>query len=485
MNSEIAFKSAVDLTAALRNRQIGARELLDFYLERVQRFNPRLNAIVQVDEERARARADEADRALAGGEVWGPLHGLPITIKEIFETEGFRWTAGDSEFTGRIATRNAPAVARLIEAGANVFGVTNSPWNGKDVQTFNDIYGTTNNPWDLERSPGGSSGGAAAALSAGLCGLELGSDIGGSIRNPAHYCGIYGHKPTFGIVPRRPLSAQGPLALKDLVVSGPMARSAADLALELSVLATPEADQAIGWRVELPEPRHKALSEYRVAAWLDDSAYPVDKTVLQTLEQAVNRLRASGVAVDDAARPDIGGFFEAGRIYDSLLAATTAREISVDRFIEMTLEAEGSPAQTAAEWPSELHNGALRHRTWQLLEEQRQQIRVKWAEFFQSFDVLLMPVTPVTALQHDHSPRLDRTIQVNGVSRSYFDQLAWVGQATMAYLPSTVAPIGLAANGLPVGVQIVGPYLEDYTTIDFAGRLADVIGGYQPPPGYD
>ena len=135
MNSEIAFKSAVDLTAALRNRQIGARELLDFYLERVQRFNPRLNAIVQVDEERARARSDEADRALAGGEVWGPLHGLPITIKEIFETEGFRWTAGDSEFTGRIATRNAPAVARLIEAGANVFGVTNSPWNGKDVQT--------------------------------------------------------------------------------------------------------------------------------------------------------------------------------------------------------------------------------------------------------------------------------------------------------------------------------------------------------------
>ena len=483
--TELAFQSAVELTVALRNREIGARELLDHYLERVQKYNPRLNAIVHIDEQRARARADEADGALARGEVWGPLHGLPITIKEIFETEGFRWTMGDPDFADRIATRNAPAVARLIEAGANVFGVTNNPWNGKDVQTFNDVYGTTNNPWDIERSPGGSSGGAAAALSAGLCALELGSDIGGSIRNPAHYCGIYGHKPSYGIVPRRPLSSQGPLALKDLVVSGPMARSAADLDLELSILAAPEADQTVAWRLELPPPRHKSLAEYRVAAWLDDAAFPVDSAVLGALQRAADGLRRSGVQVTEDARPQIGDLAAVNRIYESLLAATTAKEIDGDRFAEMILEAEAAPPRTGAEWPSAQHNGALRHRDWQFLEEQRQQIRPKWAEFFREFDVLLMPVTPVTALQHDHSPRLDRTVEINGESRSYFDQLVWVGQATMAYLPSTVAPVGLAANGLPVGIQIVGPYLEDRTTIDFAARLQEVIGGYKPPPGHD
>lgn len=483
--TELAFQSAVELTKALRSRELGARELLDHYLERVQKYNPRLNAIVHLDEQRARVRADEADRALARGEVWGSLHGLPITIKEIFETEGFRWTMGDPDFAGRIAIRNAPAVSRLIEAGANVFGVTNSPWNGKDVQTFNDVYGTTNNPWDVGRSPGGSSGGAAAALSAGLCGLELGSDIGGSIRNPAHYCGIYGHKPTFGIVPRRPLSSQGPLALKDLVVSGPMARSAADLDLELSVLAAPEADQAAAWRLELPPPRHKSLTEYRVAAWLDDPAFPVDTRVLETLQGAVDRLREARVQVKEGAWADIGDLADANRTYNALLAATTAKEIDGGRFAEMLLEVEGAPPETGAEWPSELYNGSLRHRDWQFLEEQRQQIRPKWAEFFQQFDVLLMPVTPVTAIKHDHSPRLDRKIEINGEYRSYFDQLAWVGQATMAYLPSTVAPVGLAANCLPAGIQIVGPYLEDRTTIDFAARLKEIIGGYQPPPGYD
>ena len=237
--TELAFWSAVELAAALRSREIGARELLDHYLARVDFYNPRLNAIVQLDVARARARADAADAAIVRGEVWGPLHGLPMTIKELFETEGFRWTAGDLNFAGRTATVNAAPVARLVEAGANIFGVTNTPLNGMDIQTYNEVYGATNNPWNLERSPGGSSGGAATALSAGLCALELGSDIGGSIRNPAHYCGIYGHKPTYGIVPRRRLAPTGPMAIADLSVAGPMGRSAADLDLELSILAGP------------------------------------------------------------------------------------------------------------------------------------------------------------------------------------------------------------------------------------------------------
>ncbi len=483
--TELAFWSAVELAAALRSREIGARELLDHYLARVDFYNPRLNAIVQLDVARARARADAADAAIVRGEVWGPLHGLPMTIKELFETEGFRWTAGDLNFAGRTATVNAAPVARLVEAGANIFGVTNTPLNGMDIQTYNEVYGATNNPWNLERSPGGSSGGAATALSAGLCALELGSDIGGSIRNPAHYCGIYGHKPTYGIVPRRRLAPTGPMAIADLSVAGPMGRSAADLDLELSILAGPEADQEIAWRLNLPPPRHTSLADYRVAAWLDDSAFPVDTQVLSKLQQAVEELRRSGVSVDEEARPDIGDFGEANRLYDSLLAATSAKDLASDRFEEMILEEDQGAAETDAEWPSELHNAGLRHRTWLTLNEQRQQLRERWAEFFQRFDVLLMPVTPVTAIEHDQSPRLERTIKINGETRSYFDQLAWIGPATMAYLPATVAPIGRASNGLPVGIQIVGPYLEDRTSIDFAARLEGVLGGFEEPPGYE
>ncbi len=483
--AELAFESATELAARLRSREIGARELLEHYLERVSRYNPRLNAIVNLDAERARVRADAADNALARGEVWGPLHGLPMTIKELFETEGFPWTAGDPDFADRMAMVNAAPVARLVEAGANIFGVTNSPLHGMDVQTYNEVYGTTNNPWDLKRSPGGSSGGAAAALSAGLCGLELGSDIGGSIRNPAHYCGIYGHKPTYGIVPRRRLAPPGPMAVSDLSVVGPMGRSAADLDLELTILAGPEDIQKIAWRLDLPPPRHMSLADYRVAAWLDDSAFPVDTLVLTKLQQAVGELRRAGVSVDERAQPEIGELAELNRVYDSILAATSAKDLTNERLGEMILEEDQGAAETDAEWPSELHNAALRHRTWLTLNEQRQQLREKWAEFFRRFDILLMPVTPVTAIEHDLSPRLTRKIQINRETRSYFDQLAWIGQVTMAYLPATVAPIGQASNDLPVGIQIVGPYLEDRTPIDFAGRLKDVVGGYQPPPGYE
>ena len=323
--ADLAFQSAAELTARLRSREIGARELLEHYLERVSRYNPRLNAIVNLDAERARVRADAADNALASGEVWGPLHGLPITIKELFETEGFRWTAGDPDFADRVAMVNAAPVSRLVEAGANVFGVTNSPFHGMDVQTYNDIYGTTNNPWDLDRSPGGSSGGAAVAVCAGLCGLEVGSDIGGSIRNPAHYCGVYGHKPTYDIVPRRRLAPPGLMAVSDLSVAGPMGRSAEDLELELAILAGPDDNQKIAWRLELPPPRRGSLADYRVAAWLDDPAFPVDKLVLTKLQQAVDDLRHSGVSVDERARPDIGEFAENNRLYDSILAATSAQ----------------------------------------------------------------------------------------------------------------------------------------------------------------
>ena len=408
-----------------------------------------------------------------------------MTVKELFEVEGFRWTAGDPQFAERIGLQNAPPVQALIDAGVVVFGVTNSPLNGLDHQSYNEVYGTTNNPWDLERTPGGSSGGSAAALAAGLCSLELGSDIGGSIRLPAAYTGIYGHKPTFGIVPRRRLSPPGPLAVGDLGVAGPMGRSADDLELALGIIAGPEVDARAAWRLELPLPRHRNLTDFRAAAWLDDPAGPVDTAVLDRLQATVSALRAAGVSVDDA-KPDIPDFAEQFRIYRSLLtSATASRSVPDSALAGLAAEEDALPMETESDGPNQAHSGALRHRTWQRLNEKRLQIKEKWSEFFKRYDVILMPATQVTAPRHDHRDRLQRFISVNGKDWPYGDQLAWLGIVTMVYLPSTSAPVGPASNGLPVGVQIVGDAYDDLTTIHFARLLGEVIGGYNRPPGYE
>lgn len=480
---DIALRPAVELASMIRTREIGSRELLEHYLQRVERFNPALNAIVATDLDRARRRADEADAALARGEVWGPLHGLPMTIKELFEVEGFPWTAGDPQFAERVAEVNSPAVERLVAAGGVVFGVTNSPLNGMDVQTYNEVYGTTNNPWDTTRSSGGSSGGTAVVLATGMSALDLGSDIGGSIRNPAHYNGIYGHKPTFNLVPRKRLRPPGFMATGDLSVAGPLGRSAEDLDLELSIIAGPEADMATAWRLELPPPRRASLRSYRVAAWLDDDACRVDADVLARLQAAVSALREAGVEVNEEARPAID-FAETNRIYRSLLAGNGGRSLTGETLEAAITVEDALPSEDAAEPPLVQRNGAQRHREWMFLNEKREQIRYEWAQFFRDYDVLLMPVTPVTAIEHDHGPAPDRTISINGEQRNYFDQLSWVGLITMAYLPASVAPVGLTDDGLPVGIQIVGPHLEDRTPIDFARRLSEVVGGYVPPPGY-
>ena len=484
--SNYTFQPATEIVRALRAREVKSRDVLDTYLERVKRYNPQVNAIVHLKADEARKRADQADAATVRGESWGPLHGLPMTIKELFEVKGFRWTAGDPQFAERIATQNAPSVQALIDAGAIVFGVTNSPLNGLDHQSYNEVYGTTNNPWDLERTPGGSSGGSAAALAAGLCGFELGSDIGGSIRVPAAYSGVYGHKPTFGIVPRRRPSLPGPLALGDMSVAGPLGRNADDLELGLRIMAGPEIDARPAWRLELPPPRHQSLADYRVAAWLDDPAGPVDAAVLDRLEATVSALRSAGVSVDEKARPEVPEFGEQFRIYRSLLSsATAARSVPDAALPALAAEEDALPIETETDGPGQPHNGALRHRTWQRLNEKRLQIKEKWSHFFERYDVILMPATQVTAHKHDYRERLQRFISVNGKDWPYGDQLAWVGIITMAYLPSTCAPVGPASNGLPVGVQIVGDMYDDFTTIQFARLLGGLMGGFRVPPGYE
>ncbi|MFL6621248.1 MAG: amidase [Sulfurifustis sp.] len=483
--NDIAFSSAGALAAALRRRAIGSRELLEHYIKRVERFNPDLNAVVSLDLEGARRRADALDAAAVRGEFQGPLHGLPITIKDLFETEGLRTTAGTKQYAEHVPTQNAVAVQRLVDAGAVVFGKTNTPAFGADVQTYNDLFGVTRNPWNLAHTSGGSSGGAAAAVAAGLTAFELGSDLGGSIRTPAHCCGIYGHKATFDVIPKRG-SIPGPpgtLSTGDITVAGPLARSAEDLELTLSILAGPLPDRAIAWRLALPPPRRTRLADYRIAAWLDDPEFPIDRAVAATLRKTIDALRAAGARVDEKARPAFA-MRDAVRTYFDLLWAAGSGGIpqqTFDRFREIAEKAAPEDTGVVAR---HARARTMRHREWLRANEARERYRAAWGAFFEKYDVLLMPVIQTPAIPHDHSAdMLARTITVNGAPRWYWEQLAWIGIVGMAYLPATTAPIGFA-DGLPVGIQIAGPYLEDLTTIDFAKRLAEVVGGYQVPPGY-
>src|SRR6266508_3448463 len=262
---DLPFRPAKQLAALVRKRKVGCLELLDTYLARVEKYNSRLNAIIAMNLEAARRRARAADRALARKEVWGPLHGVPMTIKESYDVVGMPTTWGAPELKDNYPKRNALAVDRLLQAGVVLFGKTNVPLYLADWQSFNSIYGTTNNPWDLSRVPGGSSGGAAAALAAGLTGIEAGSDIGSSIRNPAHYCGVFGHKPTYGICPPRGHALPGRVAASDISVIGPLARSADDLALALAAMAGPDDIDGAGYRLALPAPNKTALRQFKVA----------------------------------------------------------------------------------------------------------------------------------------------------------------------------------------------------------------------------
>ena len=485
--TDLHFRPAVELLAAIRTRAISSRELTAHFLQRIERLNPKINAVVTLDAERALARAAAADAALANGTPWGPLHGLPMTIKDTFETAGVRTTAGASELAAHVPETDAVAVARLVAAGAIILGKTNTPLYAGDAQTYNAVFGTTNNPWDLTRTTGGSSGGAAAALTAGFTGLELGSDIGGSIRTPSHCCGTYGHKPSYGIVPGRGHvpGPPGTLSETDLGVFGPMGRSAADLALELDILAGPDSDEGTAWRLALPPPRRARLRDYRFAAWLDDPACPTDTTVRTRLEAVVSMLRKAGATVDDQARPGFA-LADAFRDYARLLWPIISMPMAREQFEDVQAMARQLAPDDDSHMARFARYATQTHREWIVANEWRARYRAQWAEFFRDYDALLCPAVPVPAFPHDHSePLIARTITVNGGARSYADVIIWSGAiGNFAYLPATVAPAGRTPEGLPIGIQIVGPYLEDRTPIDVATRLAELIGGFEPPPGY-
>jgi amidase len=482
--SDLAFRSATDLCHALRRREVGSLELLDHLLERVERLNSGINAVVATQVDAARERARTADEAIARGESWGPLHGLPMTIKDSFEVVGMPTTSGAPELAQHRPETNASAVQRLVDAGAVVFGKTNLPLYASDLQSYNEVYGTTNNPWDTSRIPGGSSGGAAAALAAGLTPLELGSDIGGSIRNPAHFCGVYGHKPTHGTVPVRGHIPGPPGALSepDLAVAGPLARDPRDLELALDVLAGPDDLEGAGWRLDLPPARHPRLRDYRVALWLDDPTCPISADSRDLLQGAADAVARAGARVDEA-KPDLDS--SASHLaYLHLLNSVMGTALTPEQYEQLRQGAAGIDPSTPDPTAQALRGMVLSHREWLVANERRQHLRRSWAELFRDYDVLLCPVSATPAFPHDHSEFATRTIDIDGVTHPYLVQLFWAGVITAPLLPSTVVPVGRTPSGLPVGLQVVSAYLEDRNSLRFAQLLEDVTGGFEAPPGY-
>jgi amidase len=482
---DVPFRSAKHLAGAIRRKQIGCLELLDLYLARGEKYNPALNAIIATDFEGARQRARAADDALARGAPCGPLHGVPMTIKESYDVMGLPTTWGIPELRDNHPPRNALAVDRLLAAGVVLFGKTNVPIYLADYQSYNAIYGTTNNPWDPARAPGGSSGGSAAALAAGLTGLEAGSDIGSSIRNPAHYCGVFGHKPTWGIVPPRGQALPGRVAVTDISVIGPMGRSADDLALGLAAMAGADEIDSAGWQLRLPPPRRKSLHEYRVAVMLTDPNSDVDLAVQDRLQALADFLAKKRVTVSDRARPDVDTG-EAHRVYIQLLRAATSGRQSAAEFEKNLATAQTLAPGDHSYFAQMTRANTLHHRDWLAANETRHRMRLKWAEFFTEWDLLLCPPAASAAFPHDHAgERHERTIEVNGQRVPTTDQLFWAGLGGVSYLPGTVAPIGLTPHGLPVGVQIIGPQYGDRTCLRFARLLEREYYAFVPPPGYD
>ena len=478
------FRSAKQLASDIRRRKLGCLEVLDLYLARMERLNGKLNAIVVTDVDGARRRARQADAALRRGKPWGPFHGVPMTIKESYDVAGMPTTWGLPALKDNVAPRNALAVDRLLAAGVVLFGKTNVPAWLADYQSYNDVYGTTNNPWDLARSPGGSSGGSAVALAAGLTGLEAGSDIGSSIRNPAHYCGVFGHKPTFGIVPPRGQALPGRVAQGDISVIGPMARSAEDLAIGLSVMADPDEIDGAGLRLALPAPRRKALREFKVAVMLDDPAAEVDREVQARLQALADFLGKRKVKVSFTARPAFDTA-EAHRTYIFLLRAATAGRQTAEEFSRNAEITRGLAPDDQRYYAWTMRANTASHRDWLAANETRHKMRWRWAEFFREWDLLLCPVASSAAFPHDHAgERHERMITVNGKRVPCVDQLFWAGYGGMAYLPATVAPAGFTPAGLPVGVQIIGPQYGDRTCIEFARLLEREFRAFVPPPDY-
>lgn len=467
------FPSATSALRALRHGQVRARDLLEGCLAAIDADNPAVNAVVYLDVAAARLEAGRCDAEIRNQGMTKPLQGLPVTVKECFDVVGMPTTWGDPRRVGALPDADAAVSERLRACGAVIVGKTNIPAYLSDWETANPVYGETRNPHDLERSAGGSSGGAAAAVASGFSYADIGSDLGGSIRLPAHYCGVHGLKPSWGLVPMRGHNAFSELRAPDIGVAGPLVRRAEDISLLMDVVSGAE-DPETAWQLRLPEPRPYRLTEVRVAAMFDHCECPLDEAYAGVLALLVERLRQQGVVVDVTARPEID-FDACSDLMNALVRAETSAGLTEADYEQRVAIATGARATDSEFARINARGSAITHRDWLLLHEQRLRMGRAWRAFFKHYDFFLCPVSasaaPPFRLMRDVTVR---TIPVNGGEMPVLAQHFWFSLASLCYLPANSAPIGRTVDGLPVGVQVIGPRYADRDVALFSAMIEDL-----------
>lgn len=480
---DLTFSSALQIAEYIRNGDISSEEITRHYIDRIETRDSEINAVPVRTFEQGIADAKAADQARAQGKDLGPLHGVPMTIKESYVLKDTPTTWGLPSHKDNVSDKDGLAVQRFRQAGAHFIGKTNVPVDLADFQSYNDIYGTTNNPWNTQHVPGGSSGGSGAALAAGFSALEAGSDIGGSIRTPAVFNGVYGHKATWGIIPQSGHELMPGVPDSDLSVCGPLARNAADLHVALDTMAGPTGREAVGWRLDLPDAPFKEIEGMRIAIWPTDQMAPVAKEIEERVRNLGETLAGLGATVSDTARPDFD-VASAHVVYQNLLTAVMSSAQPNDKVPQMQAAAAALDPNDQSYGAISTRAAVMLHRQWIRHNFRRERLRQAWDAFFNKWDILIAPQFTVPAIPHDHRPFAERTIDVDGEARPYFEPIFWSGLIIASYLPSTAFPTGPGKAGLPIGLQAVsGPY-RDHHCIEFARLLADEIGGFQAPPAF-
>jgi amidase len=488
---DLVFLPAYQLASLISTGKVTSYEVVDAFLTQISLHNKNLNAIVTLDEDGARKRAQQADEALAGGELWGPLHGVPITIKDNYATAGMKTTTSYPPHADHVPDFDATVVSRLKDAGAIIIGKTNLPPLGMDYQTISPIFGVTNNPWDQRRTPGGSTGGGAAAVAAGMSALSMGNDLGGSIRIPTHFCGIYGIKPTenlvskFGINPGFPPGKYR--SVRHLVSCGPLARSIEDLKLSLRVIAGPDnKDEDVPY-ISLAEPKKRDLKTLRIA-WMDDfGGVPVTKETSLALKQFTEKLAERGCTVKRTGPKDFDPeviWNTYGEIMDMELGVYTPSFMRFVSYLFGGYYRKDVPfLEMVYPITYDKYMKALTIRDVHVSQLE---------DFLDEWDVWLCPVTCTPAYWHIKPKRYygpyavyDRAILVDNKPVNY---LVANGSYTTVFnltgSPVVVVPIGYTKEGIPIGVQIVGKRWHDMELLGFAQQLDEVADTFRHPPGY-